>query len=115
MIRIVNTGATPVVYHMDTSYNQPSTTGTVQWNGPNKCFEVSTGTGWARIDNNINLTTSSDVDMTLAWAKQKMREERELEELMKTNTTVADLVNKIKDTQEQLKLVQTILKAEVKP
>lgn len=111
MIRIIfNSGNLPF-YQNDTSYNLPSASGAVQWNGNSKKFQVSTGAGWMDIDNNINLNSSPDFTMVLQWAKEKMHEEQELERLAKENTTLKDLVDQLNYTKEQIKVVKTLLKA----
>jgi hypothetical protein len=48
--------------------------------------------------------------MALEWARRKRREELELEELAKTSPAVNDLVNQIKEKQNQLEMVKTLLK-----
>jgi hypothetical protein len=56
MIRINHSGSMPF-FQNDTSYNLPSVTGSVQWNGMSKKFQVNNGTGWIDIENSINLST----------------------------------------------------------
>ncbi len=83
MIKIQNYGSTPGWYQIDTSYNQPSITGAVQWNGATKCFEVSTGSTWQRIDNTVQISNSSayDINVIGAWVTKKMQEEEEMKYL----------------------------------
>jgi len=83
MIKIQNYGSTPGWYQIDTSYNQPSITGAVQWNGATKCFEVSTGSTWQRIDNTVQISNSSafDINVIGAWVFKKMAEEEETKKL----------------------------------
>ena len=83
MIKIQNYGSTPGWYQVDTSYNQPSITGAVQWNGATKCFEVSTGSTWQRIDNIVQIQNSSAYDINVIgnWVMQKMQEEEETKNL----------------------------------
>lgn len=77
MIKVQFTGSSPSMYQIDRSYNLPSTTGAVQWNGQNKCLEVSTGGGWQRIDNTIEFTNSSGPDL---WAMHKWIEDQKAEQ-----------------------------------
>jgi hypothetical protein len=83
MIKIQSYGSSPGWYQVDTSYNQPSITGAVQWNGNTKCFEVNNGSTWQRIDNTVQINNSSayDINVIGAWAMKKMQEEEETKKL----------------------------------
>lgn len=85
MINVQITG-NATMYQVDRSYNLPSFTGAVQWNGMNKCFEVSTGAGggWQRIDNSIELTSSSaapDVWSMFYWIEEQKKVQAQEKEL----------------------------------
>jgi nitrogenase molybdenum-iron protein alpha/beta subunit len=87
----------------------PSYTGDVQWNGQTKQLEVNTGTSWVPIDNTINLNTDSSVAETLQWAREKMREERELEKLAKEYPA-------LDNARKQLEMIKVLVKSEeIKP
>ena len=83
MIKIQSYGQTPNWYQVDTSYNLPSTTGAVQWNGATKCFEVSLGSSWQRIDNTVQIHNGGGYDMNVIgqWVMKKMAEEEETKKL----------------------------------
>jgi hypothetical protein len=84
MIKIQSHGSSPGWYQVDTSYNQPNFTGVVQWNGVTKCFEVSTGSAWMRIDNTVQINNSNniyDINVIGAWVHKKMQEEEETKNL----------------------------------
>ena len=83
MIKIQSYGPVPGWYQVDTSYNLPSTTGAVQWNGATKCFEVSMGSSWQRIDNTVQIQNSGayDINVIGAWVTKKMQEEEETKNL----------------------------------
>ena len=86
MIKVQFTGSSPNMWQTDRSYNLPSVTGAVQWNGVNKCFEVSTGggAGWQRIDNTIEFQVGQnapDVWAMYHWIEEKKKEEAELKVL----------------------------------
>jgi len=110
MIRINHSGGMPF-FQNDTSYNLPSSTGAVQWNGMSKKFQVSSGGSWIDIENSINLNADHDYLMVMRWAREKMHEEQELEKLAKENSTLKDLVDQLNYTKEQIKVVTTLLKA----
>jgi hypothetical protein len=81
MIKIQSYGTTPIWYQVDQSYNLPSITGVVQWNGTTKCFEVSNGINWMRIDNTVQVQHSPDLQKIIAWANIKMDEEEKMQNL----------------------------------
>lgn len=81
MIKIQSYGSSPGWYQIDTSYNQPSQTGAVQWNGATKCFEVSNGSSWQRIDNTVQISNTYDIAMIAQWVTKKMQEEEEMKYL----------------------------------
>jgi hypothetical protein len=76
------TGSSPNMYQIDRSYNLPSITGAVQWNGSSKCFEVSVGNAWQRIDNTVEMTSSGPdlwaMHMWIEEQKQRQAKEKEL-------------------------------------
>ena len=113
MINITSTNM-PLVYQVNT-YSQPSHTGAIQWNGNMKRLEVSTGTGWIPLDNNVTLTTNPVMLEAFEWAQRKMQEEKELEGLAKTHPAINDLVNQIKEKKDQIEMVKTLIKSEEKP
>ena len=81
MIKIQSYGPVPSWYQVDQSYNLPNFTGAVQWNGNTKCFEVSNGGSWIKIDNTIQVQHSADLQKIIAWANIKMSEEEETKKL----------------------------------
>jgi len=83
-------------------------TGAVQWNGNNRCLEVSTGSGWMRLDPNISLDTTPDITKLIQWANVKMQEEQELKALAEKYSTVRDLLNTIDTAKEQIKMVRIL-------
>jgi hypothetical protein len=81
MIRIQSYGQSPGWYQNDTNYNLPSITGAVQWNGATKCFEVSNGSSWQRIDNTVQIHNTYDTNMINQWVMKKIQEEEEMKHL----------------------------------
>jgi len=78
MIKIQSYGPVPSWYQVDTSHYLPGITGAVQWNGNSKCFEVSIGTSWQRIDNTVQVQHSADLQKIIAWANIKIAEEEKM-------------------------------------
>jgi len=81
MIKIQSYGPSPSWYQVDQSYNLPSITGAVQWNGNTKCFEVSNGSNWMRIDNTVQVSHNMDLNVIHKWVMNKMAEEEETKKL----------------------------------
>jgi len=81
MIKIQSYGSSPGWYQVDQSYQLPNITGAVQWNGTTKCFEVSGGASWQRIDNTVQISNSYDMSLIAQWVMNKMKEEEETKKL----------------------------------
>ena len=81
MIKIQSYGSSPGWYQVDQSYQLPNITGAVQWNGTTKCFEVSNGASWQRIDNTVQISNTYDMSMIAQWVTKKMAEEEETKKL----------------------------------
>jgi uncharacterized spore protein YtfJ len=102
-------GATPYINTMN------PITGMVAYDGSSQGMKVFDGNSWITVGGgvaNIHLTPSAI--LILKWAEQKMLEEAERNKLAETNPAIKDLLNQIKEKEEQLKIVQTLLKEEVK-
>ena len=108
MIRIQG-NSFPLFYQVENSHALPSAVGAVQWNGMSKCFEVSTQTGWARIDPTIEITMNYNVVETIKWAEKKMNEEKEMLELARSNPAIADLMNQIEEKKQQIKVIKNLV------
>lgn len=111
MINIYNTGY-PIIMTGNAGY-MPSITGAVQWNGVTRKLEVSDGARWIPLENNINLHTNQEVENIILWAKDKMQEEDELQNLAETDPTIKDLYEQKKKIDDQLKMVMILKKKEV--
>jgi hypothetical protein len=97
MIKIYS-NSPPLVYQIDNSYNLPSTTGQVRWNGSSKCFEVCDNSitgSWMRIDNSIQLSSDPQLTQVLEWAKKKMIEDEKIDRLAKEYPAVKDAKEKL--------------------
>jgi hypothetical protein len=80
----------PLWWQVDTSYNLPSSTGPVQWNGERKQFEVQVSGMWRPIDNTISVVNDPELAECVRWIKDKIREEKELEQLRREHQTLDD-------------------------
>lgn len=102
MIKIQSHGSTPSWYQVDTSYNQPSITGVVQWNGTTKRLEVSNGISWLPIDNTVQISNTYDMSTIAQWAMKKMQEEEELKKLRSKYPALDEAYN-------HLELIKTLV------
>jgi hypothetical protein len=85
--------------------------GMVKFDPASQSFQVNDGHSWINIPNDtVTIDLSYESKKALEWARKKHREELELEELAKTNPAINDLVNQIKEKQNQLEMVKTLLK-----
>lgn len=103
MITVQYTGVAPSAYQIDRSYNLPSITGAVQWNGVSKCFEVSNGSSWQRIDNTVVLHNSIDVHAMHNWIEEQKRKQAEEQELRSKYPA-------LDEAYKHLELIKTLVK-----
>ena len=89
--------------------------GNMRYNPNSQNIEVYDGSTWIILSSQHSTINLSDEAVTLLqWARKKRDEELNIELLAQTNSVIKDLVNQIKDKEEQIKVVQTLLKEEVK-
>lgn len=85
MIKVQFTGSYPTNMHQVDRYNQPGVTGAVQWNGNSKCLEVSTGSDWLRIDNNVEFSVNTppgpDLWQMYYWIEEQKKAQAKEKEL----------------------------------
>ena len=106
-----NKGAQPWI---NMSNTQPMI-GMLSYDQNSQSMKVFNGTDWMTIGGgSATVNLNPNAISILKWAEQKMREEYELNTLADKHPSIRDLVNQIKEKEEQLKVVQTLLKEEVK-
>ena len=89
--------------------------GDVRYNIQMQRFEVYDGNMWLEIStSHASIGLTHDAESALDWAIKKKHEEMELEALAKTNPTIADLVNQLKETREKIEVVKLLTKEEQK-
>jgi hypothetical protein len=87
----------------------------MRYNPNNQNIEVYDGSTWIILSaHHTNINLSDDAVSLLEWARKKRDEDLERERLAQNNPVIKDLVNQIKDKEEQIKVVQTLIKEEVK-
>ena len=116
MIKSIYSSSMDVTVQGGTSFMTPinstySGAGMIKFDPASQNFQVNDGMNWVNIPNDtVSIDLSYESKMALEWARRKRREELELEELAKTSPAVNDLVNQIKEKQNQLEMVKTLLK-----
>jgi hypothetical protein len=89
--------------------------GNMRYNPNGNNIEVFDGSSWIMMySNTASVDLSGEAVSLLEWARKKRNEELELARLAETNPTIKDLMDQIKQKQEQLSIVQTLIKEEVK-
>ena len=112
--------------HMMVNGGMPATTyinpnhgamnvGDVRFNTSKQCLEVCDGYNWTPInESHASVGLTPDAERAIDWAIKKQQEEMELEILALSNPAIADLINQKKELDDKIKMVQTLVKDEVK-
>ena len=75
-------------------------------------LQVFDGSSWINMSTSYsNIELDADTQSLLEWARKKRAEEFEREQLAQTNPAIKDLVEQIKHKEDQIKMVQTLLKS----
>ena len=89
--------------------------GDVRYNVQMQRLEVYDGQIWIELSTgHASVGLTPDAERALDWANRKIAEEVELDRLAASNATIADLVNQKKELDDKIKMVQTLMKEEVK-
>ena len=101
--------------YVSRTYNSNShQTGNMMYDLDQQCIKVFDGSSWQTLGmGHASVELDYDSISLLEWARKKRDEELAIERLAETNPTIKDLVNQIKDKQEQLKIVQTLIQKEI--
>lgn len=76
-IIVSNTSSTPYISPGSQS------AGLVRWNTNMNELEVYDGVAWKQMSSSVEISLDPETEMILAWAKEKMLEERKIDELCK--------------------------------
>jgi hypothetical protein len=83
----------------------------IRYNGNSNNMEVYDGSSWMSLTSAYPMIElDGDVLAVVNWAKEKMNKEAKIQELAKTNPTVADALAAFEKAQEQLDIVATLTK-----
>jgi hypothetical protein len=106
---VVSGGNTSVPY-VNQNINNPIQ-GMIRINGTDT--QVFDGSNWIVMNTSYaSVGLSPDAESLLDWARKKRNEEMELEALAETNPTIKDLTETIKQKEEQIRIVRTLIKKE---
>ena len=97
------------------NYSNAAGVGNMRYNPNNQNIEVYDGSTWIILSaHHANISLSDETVSLLEWARKKRDEELEMERLAQTNSTIKDLITQLKEKQEQIHVVKTLLKEEIK-
>lgn len=111
---IMVNGGFPATTYINTSSGYMNV-GDVRYNTNMQRLEVYDGNMWIELGtSHASVGLTPDAEHAIDWAIKKQREDMELETLAKSNPTIADLISQKKELDDKIKIVQTLMKEEVK-
>ena len=97
------------------NYSNAPGVGNMRYNPNNQNIEVFDGSTWIILSaHHAYVSLTPDAVSLLEWARKKRDEELELARLSESSPVIKDLITQVKEKQEQIKIVQTLIKEEVK-
>ena len=107
---VVSAGNTSVPY-INQNINNPMQ-GMLRINGTDT--QVFDGNVWMTMNTSYaSIGLSSDAESLLDWARKKRDEEIEIDLLAAANPTIKNLLEQIKEKEDQIQMVMTLIKKEV--
>ena len=73
-------------------------------------MEVYDGATWIALASQAEVKLSPSAEEILRWGRAKMEEERNWREMAEKNPAIRDAYEKFKQAEEQLKIVQALVK-----
>jgi hypothetical protein len=71
----------------------------------NQQVQVYDGTSWLATGSSANVGLSGEAEEIMAWAREKMRAEREARAMAEQYPAVADALNAVWESEQQLKTI----------
>jgi len=88
--------------------------GMMRFNGSTNNIEVYDGSAWITItSNHTTVELDSDTLSLLEWARKKKNEEMERDLLAVTNPAIKDLIKQIEEKEEQILVIQKLMKSDI--
>lgn len=84
--------------------------GQVRFNPTSRSMEVYDGANWITLASQAEVKLSPGAEEILRWGRQKMLEEQEWRTMAEKNPTIQDAYEKFKQAEEQLKILQALVK-----
>lgn len=117
MLNGINTGGRYITVtgggstYVSKSYNSNAKmVGDMMYDIDQQCIKVYDGTSWQTLAGGMaTIDLSYEAQSLLDWAAKKKNEEMLLEKQAQESPAIKDLVDQIKQKQEQIKMVQTLL------
>ncbi len=96
----------------NTPYIPPGQTsaGLVRWNSVNNCLEIYDGSSWVRMNGSVSIDVTPDFQEVFEWARVQMQREREYQRLAESHVSVQDSLNKLKEAEQQLRVMVDLVK-----
>ena len=92
------------------NYSNAPGVGNMRYNPNNQNIEVYDGSTWIILSaHHANINLNTEAVSLLEWARKKRDEELERERLAETNPAIKDLIMQIKDKEEQISMIETLL------
>jgi len=89
-------------------------TGDMRYDLDSQCIKVFDGSSWVSIVGSMaTVELTYEAQSLLDWARKKKDEDMLLEKQAQENPAIKDLIEQIKQKQDQIKMVQTLIKKEV--
>jgi hypothetical protein len=96
------------------NYSGAQGVGNIRFNTTNQTMEVYDGMSWITLQmGHVNVGLNAEAESLLDWARKKRDEEMERDLLAATNPTIKDLLEQIKEKEDQIKMVMNLIKKEV--
>jgi len=96
------------------SYNNGFMQGDMRYDLDSQCIKVWDGQNWQSMVGSVaTVELTYEAESLLNWARKKKDEEMLLEKQAQEHPSIKDLVEQIKQKQDQIKMVQTLIKKEV--
>jgi hypothetical protein len=96
------------------NYSGAQGVGNIRFNTTNQTMEVYDGMSWITLQmGHVNVGLSADAESILDWARKKRDEEIEIDLLAAANPTIKNLLEQIKEKEDQIQMVITLIKKEV--
>jgi len=88
--------------------------GNMRYNTSTQTMEVYDGTTWIMLNMSYaDVNLSGEAESLLDWVQKKRDEEFMRQALAESNPAIKDLVEQIKEKEDQIKMIQTLMQKEV--